>query len=68
MGIYYRSITKKRREMTKLCIKEFVLDGLVFTSGISYEVQYNNVLNKFAIYNPHGYTFIDKSLIDKHFV
>lgn len=47
--------------MKKLCIKEFVLDGLIFTVGISYEVQYNNILNKLTIYNPHGYTFIDKS-------
>ena len=54
--------------MKKLCIKEFVLDGLVFIAGILYEVQYNNILNKFTIYNPHGCTFLDKSLIDKYFI
>lgn len=54
--------------MERICIKEFMKDGLIFAKGVSYRVSYNPVDGRIYIYNPFGYTDISKQMLDYHFM
>lgn len=54
--------------MKKLCIKDTIMDNLIFVRGLDYEIEYNSFCNKLIIHNPFGYTIIDKEKLDKNFL
>lgn len=54
--------------MKKLCIKDVVIDNLIFVRGLDYEIEFNPFCNKLIIYNSFGYTTIEKEELDKNFL
>lgn len=54
--------------MTKLCVKEFTKDTLMFIPGSEYKVTYNNIDGRLYIYTVWGYTDISTSQLNSHFV
>lgn len=54
--------------MTRLCIKDCIIDGLCFISYVNYTIKFNPIINKLMIYNPFGYTTIDKNTLDRYFL
>lgn len=54
--------------MDRLCIKDCIIDDLIFVSGLSYKIEFNSFANSLIIYHPFGYTTIDKNFLDNHFL
>ena len=54
--------------MDRLCIKDCVIDGLIFVSGLNYKIDFNSFNNSLIIYHPFGYTTINKKILDNHFL
>lgn len=54
--------------MDRLCIKDCIIDDLIFVSGLSYKVEFNSFANSLIIYHPFGYTTINKNFLDNHFL
>lgn len=54
--------------MTKTCIKECVIDGLIFVVGLDYKVEFNPMSQALIIYHPLGYTTVRKKILDTNFL
>lgn len=54
--------------MVRLCIKDCIIDDLIFVSGLSYKIEFNLFANSLIIYHPFGYTTINKNFLDNHFL
>ena len=54
--------------MVRLCIKDCIIDDLIFVSGLSYKIEFNSFANSLIIYHPFGYTTINKNFLDNHFL
>jgi len=55
--------------MTKLCIKELRLNGLLFARGCDYKISYNSYDGRIYIYDVWGrYTDIPVTMLNTHFL
>lgn len=54
--------------MKKICIHDFIVDGLQFCKGCEYKIEYNQYDNNIYIYNCFGYTIISKSILNNYFL
>lgn len=54
--------------MDRLCIKDCIIDGLIFVSGLNYKIEFNSFTNSLVIYHPFGYTTINKHFLDNNFL
>lgn len=54
--------------MDRLCIKDCIIDDLIFISGLNYKIEFNPISNNLIIYHPFGYTTISKNFLDNHFI
>lgn len=54
--------------MNRLCIKDCIIDGLIFVSGLNYKIVFNSFTTSLIIYHPFGYTTINKNFLGKHFL
>lgn len=51
-----------------ICIRDCVINTLIFCKGLEYDVRYNNVDGRIYIYNPWGYTDINKETLNRYFL
>lgn len=54
--------------MTKLCLRDCVINDLQFYKGCEYKVEYNNYDCQLYIYHINGYTTISGSIINDYFL
>lgn len=54
--------------MTRKCIRDIKINGLIFAQGCDYKISYNDIDGRIYIYNPFGYTDISMDILNRYFL